>query len=646
MTGGSATGTAASPTGAGRGELERLGERWGERPSLRSWFGTVDHKRIGRRYLVTAAFFFVLAGLSALAMRTQLARPEARLLSPQEYNQLFTMHGTAMIFLFATPMLFGFGNFLVPLMIGSRDMAFPKLNALGYWIFLFAGLFMWASLPFGAAPNGGWFAYVPLTEERNTPGLHMDVYTLGLLFLGLATTAGAVNFIVTALKMRAPGMSLDRMPLFVWAIVATAFMVIFALPALNVDNAMLFLDRRFGTHFFDPEAGGNVLLWQHLFWIFGHPDVYIIVMPALGIVSTVLPAFTRRGVVGYVLIVFAIVAISVISFGVWVHHMFATGLPSLSYSFFSAASAIITIPSGVQIFCWLATMLLGRLVLKVPLLFVIGFIVTFVLGGVTGTMFALTAFDQQVTDSYFVVAHFHYVLIGGAVFPILAGIYYWLPKITGRMYHEGLGRWAFWLVFAGMHVTFFPMHLYGLFGMPRRVYTYPDEPGWRAWNVVSTAGSYLLALGLLLVLIGVVHAIRRGRPAPPDPWGGDTLEWSTDSPPKPYNFPVLPRVHSLHPNWDAASRASMAADATEDRVLADGRQTLITSELDGRRERTVRMPEASLQPLLLALAMLVFFTAMLFAWYPVAAGAALTVAGTIAAWLWPTDDGPVREVPT
>ncbi|MEV6815446.1 cytochrome c oxidase subunit I [Micromonospora sp. NPDC051296] len=627
--------TAASTPGASREDLARLEERWAERPSLRSWFSTVDHKRIGRRYLVTAALFFVLAGLSALAMRTQLARPESRLLSPQEYNQLFTMHGTAMIFLFATPMLFGFGNFLVPLMIGSRDMAFPKLNAFGYWVFLFAGLFMWASLPFGAAPNGGWFAYVPLTEERNTPGLHMDVYTLGLLFLGVATTAASINFIVTSLKLRAPGMSLNRVPLFVWAIVATAFMVIFALPALNVDNAMLFLDRRFGTHFFDPEHGGNVLLWQHLFWIFGHPDVYIIVMPALGIVSAVLPAFTRRGVVGYALVVFAMASIAIISFGVWVHHMFATGLPQLSYSFFSAASTIITIPSGIQIFAWLATMLLGRLVLKVPLLFVIGFIVTFVLGGFTGAMFALTAFDQQVTDSYFVVAHFHYVLIGGALFPILAAVYYWLPKITGRMYHEKLGRWAFWLFFTGMHLTFFPMHLYGLFGMPRRVYTYPDEPGWGGWNLVSTAGSYLLAIGLLLVLIGVVHAVRWGRPAPPDPWGGDSLEWSTDSPPKPYNFPVLPQVHSLHPTWDDASRTSMTEGATEDRILAGGRQTLVTSELDGRRERTVEMPEASLQPLLLALAMLVFFTALLFAWYPVAAGAALVVASTIAVWLWP-----------
>ncbi|WP_405431441.1 cytochrome c oxidase subunit I [Micromonospora sp. NBC_00617] len=627
--------TTSTPSGVSRDDLARLTEHWDEPRSLRAWFTTVDHKKIGRRYLVTAGFFFALAGLSAMMMRTQLARPEAGILSPQEYNQLFTMHGTAMIFLFATPMLFGFGNFLVPLMIGARDMAFPRLNAFGYWVFLFAGLFMWASLPLGAAPNNGWFAYAPLSDVRNNPGLHMDVYTLGLLFLGISTTSAAINFIVTALKLRAPGMSLNRVPLFVWAIVATAFMVVFALPALNADNALLFLDRRFGAHFFDPSAGGNVLLWQHLFWIFGHPDVYIIVMPALGIVSAVLPAFTRRGVVGYPLIVLAIVAISVISFGVWVHHMFATGLPQLSYSFFSAASTVITIPSGIQIFAWLATMLLGRLVLRVPLLFVIGFIVTFVLGGFTGAMFALTAFDQQVTDSYFVVAHFHYVLIGGAVFPMLAGLYYWLPKMTGRMYNERLGRWSFWLFFIGMHVTFFPMHLYGLFGMPRRIYTYGGDLGWNVGNLISTVGAYLLGVSLLLVLIGVVHTVRWGRPAPADPWEGDTLEWSAASPPEPYNFPVIPRVHSLHPVWDERTTESITSGATEDRILSDGRRTLFTSELDARPERAVEMPESTFKPLILAGALLVFFVALLLAWYPIAIIAALAVLTTIAAWLWP-----------
>ncbi|MEV4754234.1 cytochrome c oxidase subunit I [Micromonospora sp. NPDC049559] len=624
-----------APTGPPREAIERLAGHWEEAPTLRNWFTTVDHKRIGRRYLVTAATFFGFAGASALAMRTQLARPEAGILSPGEYNQLFTMHGTAMIFLFSTPMLFGFGNFLVPLMVGARDMAFPRLNAFGYWVFLLAGLFMWASVPAGAAPNGGWFAYVPLTDERNLPGLHLDVYTLGLLFLGVSTTAGAINFIVTALKLRAPGMSLNRVPIFVWAIVATSFMVVFALPPLNLDNILLFLDRRFDTRFFDPGLGGNVLLWQHLFWIFGHPDVYIIVMPALGIVSSVLPAFCRRGIVGYPLIVLAIVAIAILSFGVWVHHMFATGLPQLSLSFFSAASTIITIPSGLQIFAWLATMLLGRIRLGVPFLFVVGFIVTFVIGGLTGVMFALTAFDQQVTDSYFVVAHFHYVLFGGAVFPILAGVYYWLPKLTGRMYAERLGRWAFWLVFVGMNVTFFPMHLSGLLGMPRRVYTYPGGLGWDPWNLAATVGAYLLAVGLLLVALGVLHALRRGRPAPDDPWGGDSLEWATTSPPQPYNFPVLPRVHSLHPVWDPRTAESTGPGATEDRILSEGRKTLLTSEFDGNPERAVEMPEETWVPLITALGLLVVFLALLFAWYLLAAAAGVLVAGAVAVWLLP-----------
>ncbi len=628
--------TVAEPRTAGGPEtLDLLASHWEAAPTLRNWFTTVDHKRIGRRYLVTAGVFFGLAGASAITLRTQLASPEAGLISPGEYNQLFTMHGTAMIFLFSTPMLFGFGNFLVPLMIGARDMAFPRLNAFGYWVFLFAGVFMWASVPVGAAPNGGWFAYVPLTTEQHTPGLHLDVYTLGLLFLGISTTSGSINFIVTALKLRAPGMSLNRVPVFVWAIVATAFMVIFALPALNLDNALLFLDRRFDTHFFDPDLGGNVLLWQHLFWLFGHPDVYIIVMPALGIVSAVLPVFCRRGIVGYPLIVLAIIAIAIISFGVWVHHMFATGLPQLSYGFFSAASTIITIPSGLQIFAWLATMLLGRIVVKVPLLFIVGFIVTFVIGGFTGVMFALTPFDQQVTDSYFVVAHFHYVLFGGAVFPILAGIYFWLPKITGRMFNERLGRWAFWLVFAGMHLTFFPMHLSGLLGMPRRVYTYPGGLGWDPWNLAATIGAYVLALGLLLVAAGVVHALRRGSPAPDDPWGGDSLEWATSSPPKPYNFPVLPQVHSLHPVWDPRTAESMGPGATADRVLTEGRQSIFTSELDGRYERPVRMPEDTFRPLVAAVGLLFVFVGLLFAWYWVAAGGGALFAATLASWLWP-----------
>ncbi|MCU7730295.1 cytochrome c oxidase subunit I [Actinoplanes sp. KI2] len=616
-------------------EIAELEQDWGERPSLHSWFATVDHKRIGRRYMVTAGVFFIIAGINALILRTQLAGPNRKLLSPEEYDQLFTMHGTVMIFFFATPMFFGFGNFLVPLMIGARDMAFPRLNAFGYWVFAFAGVVMFGSEFVKAAPDAGWFAYTPLTDHPYSMGHNLDVYALGLLFLGVSTTAGAINFIVTALKMRAPGMSLNRVPLFVWAIVATSFMVIFALPALNVANAMLFTDRRFGAHFFDTTHGGSALLWQHLFWIFGHPDVYIIVMPALGMVSAILPAFCRRGVVAYPLMVLSIVTISIISFGVWVHHMFATGLPQLSYSFFSAASTLITIPSGIQIFAWLFTMLRGRIRAGTPFLFVVGFIVTFVLGGFTGVMFAITAFDQQVTDSYFVVAHFHYVLFGGAVFPMIAGVYYWLPKFTGRMFSERLGKWAFWLVFTGFNVTFMPMHVSGLLGMPRRIYTYPGDLGWDLWNLISTIGSYVLAVGLFLVLLSVVLAIRRGAPAPDDPWGGDTLEWGTSSPPRPYNFAVIPEVHSVHPMWDERTLAELAGGE----VLA-GHKAMQTSELDGRHERDMEMPEESLTPLVTALGILVVVLGLLWAWYWVAVIGGLIMFGSMAHWLWPPERTP------
>ncbi|MBX6749424.1 MAG: cytochrome c oxidase subunit I [Micromonosporaceae bacterium] len=610
--------------------VARLEEQWREQRSLRSWFATVDHKRIGRRYLVTAGAFFGLAGIDALLLRTQLARAGGDVLSPDQYNQLFTMHGTAMIFLFATPMLFGFGNALVPLMLGARDMAFPRLNAFGYWVFLFAGLIMFSSQFLGVAPNGGWFAYVPLTDLPYSLGRNLDVYTLGLIFLGVSTTAGAINFIVTSIKLRAPGMSLNRAPLFVWAIVATSFMVLFALPALNAANALLFLDRRFGTHFFQPDAGGNTLLWQHLFWIFGHPDVYIIVLPALGIVSAILPAFCRRGVAAYPLVVLATITIAIISFGVWVHHMFATGLPSLSLSFFSAASVLITIPSGIQVFAWVATMLFGRIVVRVPLLFVVGFIVTFVMGGVTGVMFGITAFDMQITDSYFVVAHFHYVLFGGAVFPIIGGLYYWLPVLTGKMASEVLGRWAFGLVFGGFHLTFFPMHLSGLLGMPRRVYTYPTGLGWDPWNLLSTIGSYVLAVGLLLVVLSVVLAVARGPRAAVDPWGGDTLEWAATTPPRPYNFASIPQVFGLHPAWDRRTLSRLETDE-----VLPGHQALLTSELDARPQRLVSMPEASLRPLLAALALLVVVLGLLWAVYWLAIAGVVATIVVVVGWLWP-----------
>jgi cytochrome c oxidase subunit I+III len=613
---------------------EVLDRVWEEEPGLKGWFTTVNHKRIGRRYLVTAGLFFALSGTQALVMRVQLAGPENDIVSPELYNQLFTLHGTTMIFFFATPMLFGFGNFFLPLMVGTRDMAFPRMNAFSYWVFLFSGLLMFSSLLFGLAPNGGWFSYVPLTD-RFEPELNIDFYTLGLLFLGVSTTVGAINFIVTALKMRAPGMTLTRVPIFVWSLVTTSFMVVFALPPLNVANLMLFMDRRFGTGFFDPELGGDAVLWQHLFWLFGHPDVYIIVLPALGIISSVIPTFSRRSIAAYPLVVLATVATGIISFGVWVHHMFAVGLADVSLTFFSAATLAITIPGGIQMLAWVATMLGGRVVMTTSMLYACGFIAAFMLGGVTGVMFAVVPFDQQVTDSYFVVAHFHYVLFGGAVLPILAGLFYWWPKMTGRMTSPRAGVWSFVLVFGGFNLTFFPMHISGLLGMPRRIYTYSDGLGWNVWNLASTVGAFVLAAGLVLTVVLFAHSLLRGPRAPDDPWGANTLEWATGSPPKPYNFPVVPTVHSLNPLWDEQTLPSMETHRDDDeRTMTEEHMAMRTSELDGRFEAVMPMPSDTPVPFVTAVFLLIAVTGVLLSGYAVAAVAGALTAITVAWWLW------------
>ncbi len=574
----------------------RLEQIWEEKPGLGSWLDTVDHKRIGKRYCYTAFVFFLAAGIEAMLMRAQLARPEESLIGPKAFNELFSMHGITMIFFFVTPMLFGFGNYFVPLMIGARDMAFPRLNAFGYWIFLFAGLFMYSSFLIGEAPNNGWFNYVPFSDKHFTPGLSPDYYTLGLIFLGLSTTIGSINFIVTIFKLRAPGMSISRMPLYVWAILATSFAVIFALPSLTAANVLLELDRRFQFHFFDPSHGGDVVLWQHLFWIFGHPDVYIIFLPAVGIVSAIIPVFARRSIIGYVFLALATMAVAIVGFGVWVHHMFAVGLPSLSMSFFSAASMLITIPSAVQVFAWLATLIAGKPILRTPLLFILGFLFIFVMGGVTGVMFAAVPFDQQITDSYFVVAHFHYVLFGGAVFPIFAAIHYWAPKMYGRMMDEGLGKLAFWLMFIGFNLTFFPMHISGLLGMPRRIYTYHPGLGWDLWNMLSTIGSFVLGLGILVVIVNFMKSLRTGAEAGPDPWGGETLEWATTSPPPPYNFLEIPTVRSVEPVWDQPELRDMGHAVHGRQPILVGHETLGTSVVDADEESVILMPHGSYVP--------------------------------------------------
>jgi heme/copper-type cytochrome/quinol oxidase subunit 1 len=477
---------------------------------------------------------------------------------------------------------------------------------------------------------------VPLTSSAFSPGLNLDFYALGLIFLTISTTAGAINFLVTVFKLRAPGMSINRIPIFMWGTTTTSFAVLFALPALTVACVMLYFDRRFGTRFFDTAAGGHPLLWQHLFWIFGHPWVYIIVLPAMGIVSDALPTFCRRPLVGYTLVAFATVTTGILGFGVWVHHMFAAGLPPLSMSFFSAASLVITIPSAIAVFAWLATIWYGRPVYRTAFLFMAGFIVLFVIGGVSGVATAAIAFDTQLTDTYFVVAHIHYVLIGINLFPVVAGLHYWFPKMTGRLMSERLGKLSFWTMFVGFNLGFFPMHISGLLGMPRRIYTYPAGLGWDTVNLITTVGAFLFALGILLVIVNVVQSRFRGLPAGPNPWDGPTLEWATTSPPPPYNFPVIPTVASRHPLWEARLQEGARSLIAEGPPLDREKVTLETSPLDGYVTDVLKMPEDTLYPLLHALAVTATFYGLVFrlTWLSVAAG--LVVIGLTIGWLWPS----------
>ena len=528
-------------TGLERPALEAaLAETWRTPPGLWGALATVDHKIIGRRYIFTAFAFLALGGVLAILMRLQLAQPEARVLGPDRYNQIFTMHGANMMFLFAVPVMEAVAVYLVPLMVGTRNIGFPRLNAFSYWMYLAGGLLLWIAFALDMGPDVGWFAYVPLSGPQYAAGKRADIWAQMITFTEVSALAVAVELVVTIFKQRAPGMSLDRMPLFVWSMLVTSFIIIMAMPAIMVASTSLILDRLVGTHFFNPAEGGDVLLWQHLFWFFGHPEVYIIFLPAVGMVSTMIPTFARRPVFGYLALVVALISTGILAFGLWVHHMFVTGLPRLGESFFTASSMAIAIPAGVQIFCWLATLWDGRPVFKTPLLFVIGFIVTFVIGGLTGVMVASVPFDTQVHDTYFVVAHFHYVLIGGAVFPLLGAVYYWFPKITGRMMGEGAGKWAFWLIFIGFNLTFFPMHILGLQGMPRRVATYASQFG--DLNLFISLASFALGLSTLVFLYNMVSSWRSGPRAPANPWRALTLEWQVSSPPPVFNFDAVPTV--------------------------------------------------------------------------------------------------------
>jgi len=513
------------------------------------WVTTTDHKRIGIMYLVLTFVFFVLGGIEALLMRVQLSVPNNTFLGGEHYNQLLTMHGTTMVFLFVVPIMAGFGNYFVPLMIGARDMAFPRLNALSFWLLLFGGIVFYATL-FFHPPEAGWWSYPPLSSSQYSPSGGQDAWIFLIHITGISSLVGAINFYATIVNMRAPGMSWGRLPLFVWSILVYAILLIIALPPVAAAVTMLLTDRHFGTHFFDPAAHGSPVLWQHLFWFFGHPEVYIMILPGFGMISEVIPVFSRKPIFGYKAIAASTAVIAFLATLVWAHHMFASPVPLVVLGFFMLSSFLIGVPTGVKIFNWIATLWRGSLVMTASLYFAIGFISIFLLGGITGIFLATFPVDWQLTDTYFVVAHFHYVLMGGAVFSIMAGLYYWFPKMTGRLLNERLGKISFWVMFIGFNMTFFVQHALGLSGMPRRIYTYPAGYGWSAYNLISTIGSFILGLGILMTIINVAINYRRGRIAGPDPWKGNTLEWFTSSPPPVNNFDVIPRVRSVEPMRD------------------------------------------------------------------------------------------------
>jgi len=633
---------------------EHLNAVWQSPSGIRS-ITAVNHRVVGKRYIVTALCFFVVAMGLALTMLVQLSRANQEILPPDIYNQFFTMHGILMMFLFAVPMMEGIGVYLLPLMIGSRDAAYPRLNAFGYWVYLFAGITLLVSLAIGSAPNQGWFSYVPLAGPEFSPGMNVDFYGTAVTFLEIAGLVAAVEIIATMAKLRAPGMTIGRIPVFAYAIFTIAVMIAFAMPPLIIGSLMLELDRVAGTHFYDVAAGGNVLLWQHLFWWFGHPEVYIIVLPAFGIVSTIIPVFSRRRLAAYTPVVLSIFGVGIISFGLWVHHMFAVQLSLLAESFFSAASMAIAIPSGIQVFAWIGTIWAAKkLVLKIPFLWMAGFIPLFVVGGITGVMVASIPFDTQVTDSQFVTAHFHYVLIGGAVFPVMGALYYWWPKITGKMLSDKLGKISFWVAFVGFNVTFFVMHYNGFRGMPRRVATYNDDLGWGSLMLVSAIGAFILVSGFLITLVNLILSRQRPRSAGNDPWGGDSLEWSTTSPPQQYNFLRIPIVRSRTPMWDekrpvpaqtsaAAATAATAAGTVEEEaeeapegytLAGEERETIGSTPLDATPTERVILPAPSLAPFLLAIAATLAFLSPLIHIYLLPIGLALIVP-CLVLWFWP-----------
>ncbi len=593
------------------------GDAYAENTGIWSWITTVDHKRIGTLYLWTALFFFLVGGLEAVLIRTQLAQPNMGFVSAETYNQLFTMHGTTMVFLAIMPLSAAFFNFLIPLQIGARDVAFPRLNAFSYWVYLLGGIFITLPILFKVAPNGGWFGYAPLTTNSFSAGPNIDFWVMGLQILGISSLAAAFNFITTIINMRAPGMTLMRMPMFTWMSFVVQFLLILAFPPITIALFFLLMDRFFGTTFYAIAAGADPLLWQHLFWVFGHPEVYILILPAFGLVSEVLPTFSKKPLFGYNVMVYSGIMIGFLGFGVWAHHMFAVGMGAVADSIFSMMTMLIAIPTGVKIFNWIATMWSGEIRFTVAMKFAIALIGMFTIGGISGVMHSSPPADLQQTDTYFIVAHFHYVLFGGSIMGIFAGIYYYYPKMTGRLMSETIGNWHFWLTFIGMNLTFFPMHFSGMLGMPRRIYTYDAGQGWDLFNMMATVGTYILVVATSFFVVNFLRSRTRGAVAGNDPWGGATLEWSIPSPPPEYNFAQIPEVTSRYPLWDLKAPEKTAgidhshADAM---TITDAHAVPVHEETERHtaKELGIPMPLPTAKPLFTALSLVVMFCGLLF----------------------------------
>lgn len=627
-----------------------LNADWNPLPGWRS-MSAVNHTTVGRRFIVASLVFFLIGGILAMLIRTQLATADNAFMDSDTYSQVFTMHGTLMMFLFAIPMLEGFAFYLLPKMLGARDMAYPCLGAFAWWCYLFGGVILIGAMIAGVAPDSGWFMYTPLSGSTYAPGINSDIWLIGITFAEISAICAAIELITTILKFRAPGMALHRMPIFAWYMLVTAGMILVGFPPLILASILLELERAFGLPFFEVSLGGDPLLWQHLFWIFGHPEVYIIFLPAAGMVSTMVPVFAGRPLVGYIWIVVAIVAMGFVSFGLWVHHMYTVGIPQMSLGFFSAASMLVALPTTIQFFAWIATLWSGTIRFRLPMFYLAGFFVIFMLGGLTGVMVALVPFNWQVHDTHFIVAHLHYVLVGGMVFPVLAAACFWLPHLTGRMPSARIGTCAFWLIFIGFKLAFLPMHLTGLVGMPRRIFSYGPEAGWDVLNLLSSAGGFIQAVGFALFILDIFLHKRLGPPAERNPWNADTMEWAMPTPTPSYNFASLPEVHSRHPLWDNPSLGVEQAAGRHwlARPAPGYRQTLSVDVISGQPQSVVLLPGSTWLPLYAGLATGAFFICFLFKLYGIAIVAAVLALLFFLRWAWQggarDDPEPVEAAP-